>query len=179
MTAPRPHRRRTPPSLFPAPPSILLCHRCRRTPAMEGWRLCRTCYQATQGRTARPASADPARPGASTPASRTDAPPAAEYWISPEAGASVTGTVIRLPAPNIANGTYLYLRRDLGRTVGLHATSRRGHTVLERELHDQTVQVGDVIQVTFHGWRTTTGGERQYRDERVQIIQRRGQAAVS
>ncbi len=77
-------------------------------------------------------------------------------------GETVEGAVERLPQPGTTHGNRLFLRTPIG-VVGLNATSRTGHTVLERLLIDLVIEVGESVSITFEGWRSTVTGRREYR----------------
>jgi hypothetical protein len=93
-------------------------------------------------------------------------------WLDPVEGEMITGQVIALPARGVYAGTRLFLRTDTGETIAIAAAARRGWTVIERSLTDQQIRVGDRIAVTFLGWRRTADGEQQYRNVRLQILER-------
>jgi hypothetical protein len=78
-------------------------------------------------------------------------------------GEIVEGEVARLPQPAAFCGSRLFLVRKPNDTIAITASGRRGHTVLERELHEQQVRVGDRVAIRFYGMRTTVDGERSYR----------------
>jgi hypothetical protein len=83
-------------------------------------------------------------------------------------GESAAGTVLRLPAWNAVNGTWLFLRTTQ-ETVCIPASAKRGHTVLARLLEDEHVAVGDHVTVAYLGKRRTADGEREYRDYRLEV----------
>ena len=79
-----------------------------------------------------------------------------------EEGETISGTVLRLPAPNVFNGNRLFLKTQ-DEVIGLRATARTGHTVLKRELTGLRVRVDDRITITYKGKRPTFDGTREYR----------------
>lgn len=84
-------------------------------------------------------------------------------------GQTLTGAVLRLPTPNAFNGNRLFLNTEDG-VVGLRATARSGHTVLERELESLRVRVGDRISILYLGKRPTFDGKREYRLYEVGLL---------
>ncbi len=86
-------------------------------------------------------------------------------------GESVTGVVLRLPAPGAKRGTRLLLDAGGGH-VELFASASRGHAVLAGELERQRVAVGDTIRIRSYGWRETRDRECRYRLELVQVLSR-------
>jgi hypothetical protein len=86
-----------------------------------------------------------------------------------EDGETIVGIVVFVPRSGAFQGNRLFLKTD-GGTVGFDATSRRGHTVLERELERQTVKPGDRVRITRHGFRVTQDGEHTYRDYSVEVV---------
>jgi hypothetical protein len=79
-------------------------------------------------------------------------------------GESVTGRVVRLPKRGAFNGSRVFIATR-AEIVGLHATAKTGHTVLERQL--KGIGVGDLITIINHGLRMTRDGERYYRHYEV------------
>lgn len=79
------------------------------------------------------------------------------------------GIVERLPSAGGFHGRRLFVRVDSGAVLALVASAKLGHTVLERELAKQRIQVGDDIRVTFAGWRKSAA-EHQYRDYKIERI---------
>lgn len=79
-------------------------------------------------------------------------------------GESITGRVLRKPTARAFNRSRVFIGTP-NEVIGMHATAKTGHTVLERELQD--IDPGDRVTVTFLGWRTTTDGERSYRHYEV------------
>lgn len=75
-------------------------------------------------------------------------------------GESITGRVVRLPSPGAFNGSRVFVATP-SEVVGLQATAKTGHTVLERKL--ESIEHGDLVTITFHGKRPTADGEREYR----------------
>ncbi len=90
------------------------------------------------------------------------------HWRAHELveGESISGVVLRLPTPGAFNGRRVFIATPED-VVGLHATAKTGHTVLEREL--EHVRPGDRVTITNHGWRDTADGERSYRDYMVEV----------
>ena len=84
-------------------------------------------------------------------------------------GETLVGTVARLPRDGAFNGGSVFLELDDGEIVAIHATAKKGHTVLERLLGD--VRVGDRVAITYHGRRTTADGERSYRSYSLNILE--------
>jgi hypothetical protein len=80
-------------------------------------------------------------------------------------GESITGTVLRLPTPGAFNGSRLFIGMP-DEVVGITATAKSGHTLLERGLRH--VAVGDKITITYRGKRVTVDGERSYRHYEVE-----------
>jgi hypothetical protein len=76
-------------------------------------------------------------------------------------GETIVGTILRLPTPGAFCGSRLFIGNYPDEVLGIPATAKKGHTVLEREL--EGYQPGDRISVTYDGWRTTADGERKYR----------------
>ena len=91
--------------------------------------------------------------------------PRHEPWRSHELleGERIEGQVVRLPAPGVFNGNKLFLRQPSGEVIAIPATADRGHTVLERRLHDLAISPGDWISIRYAGKRSTADGERTYR----------------
>ena len=91
--------------------------------------------------------------------------PRHEPWRSHELleGERIEGQVVRLPAPGVFNGNKLFLRQPSGEVIAIPATADRGHTVLERSLHDLAISPGDWISIRYAGKRSTADGERTYR----------------
>lgn len=79
-------------------------------------------------------------------------------------GDDFSGVIVKLPTPRDFNGSRLFLDTSAG-VIGIHATAKRGHTLLERAL--EGFQVGDRIRIVFHGMRTTADGGRSYRHYEV------------
>jgi hypothetical protein len=82
-------------------------------------------------------------------------------------GETFTGRVLRLPVPGAFHGSRLFVVNP-DEVIGLRATSKSGFSVLERELTH--VDVGDKVEIVFHGWRTTRDGERRYRHYEVRVL---------
>ena len=79
-------------------------------------------------------------------------------------GETVSGTIVRLPMPGVANGSRLFIQTTTGQPaeyVAIPAAGRVGWSVLARRLSG--AKPGDRISVTFKGWRVTRDG-RRYRD---------------
>jgi hypothetical protein len=89
------------------------------------------------------------------------APPAARYRELSD-GEVISGEVVRLPMWAAVGGTRLFLRTAT-ETVAIPATGKRGQTVLERELAEKRVRVGDHITIVYLGKRQTLNGKRIYR----------------
>ena len=83
-------------------------------------------------------------------------------------GERVVGTVVRLPRGGTFNGGSVFLEVG-GEVIGVPASARKGHTVLERLL--SAVCVGDVVEITFKGERVTADGGRRYRDYALSVLQ--------
>ena len=83
-----------------------------------------------------------------------------------EEGESISGMGLRLPTPESFNGRRVFIATP-EEVVGVLATAKAGHTVLEREL--EHVRPGDRVTIKNHGWRATADGERSYRDYTVEI----------
>ena len=75
-------------------------------------------------------------------------------------GETITGTVVRLPERGAFCGSRVFIAAR-GEVVGLSATAKVGHTLLERELTH--IEAGDKVSITYFGKRTTVDGEREYR----------------
>jgi hypothetical protein len=86
-------------------------------------------------------------------------------------GQKVTGEVVRLPERGAHAGTKLLLDRG-DEVVAFSATAKRGWAVLERQLADQQVRVGDQVAIAFVGWRETRDGARRYRLVTVDVLAR-------
>lgn len=82
-------------------------------------------------------------------------------------GESITGVVLRKPTPTAFNGSRLFLGTS-DEVIGIHATAKSGHTVLERELQD--IEHGDRVTITYHGKRLTGDGEREYRFYKLERV---------
>lgn len=91
--------------------------------------------------------------------------PLDEPWHAYELadGETITGTVVRLPTRAADNATRLFLRLPDRRVIGIPASARKGHTLLERQLEDLEVIVGDTLTIVYAGKRRTADGEREYR----------------
>lgn len=85
-------------------------------------------------------------------------------------GEILEGTVMRLPTPGTRNGNRAFIFTNDG-LLGIPATARKGHSVLERELPELEVRVGDDVVITYNGMRNTADGERRYRHY---TVERRG-----
>ncbi len=84
-------------------------------------------------------------------------------------GESIAGVVVKLPRRDEYQGNRLWIDRG-DETISIAATSRRGHTVLERELIRQRVRVGHRIRVRYLGMVQTYNGGRSYRDYELGVI---------
>ena len=105
--------------------------------------------------------------------------PRRDSWepVELNAGDRIVGTVEQLPTRAAFEGHRLFLRQRGPRggtfVVGLYATAKRGHTLLEQKLRELGVQVGDQIGVRYGGKRRTADGEREYRGYEVWLVCRR------
>lgn|GEM_PF-6842757 len=79
-------------------------------------------------------------------------------------GESISGVVLRKPTARAFNGSRVFIGTP-DEVIGMHATAKTGHTVLERELQD--IDPGDQVTITFFGKRQTWDGEREYRFYKV------------
>ena len=85
-------------------------------------------------------------------------------------GETIVGVIERLPKENALGGNSLYLNTGAER-ISIHATAKRGHTVLERRLDELGVKVGDRISIHYTGKRSTANGEREYRHYTAWLMQ--------
>jgi hypothetical protein len=88
-------------------------------------------------------------------------------------GETAHGEVLRLPRPGGFAGNSLVLGTRNGSDRGIRvlpASAKKGHTVLANELGDQGVKVGEWVEITYLGRRTTRDGQRSYRDYDVKVV---------
>jgi hypothetical protein len=71
-------------------------------------------------------------------------------------GELLEGEVVRLPRRGAHHGTRLFIRTEQG-VRAVAATSRRGHTILARELERQSIQEGDMVKVVWYWGETAEG----------------------
>ena len=92
-------------------------------------------------------------------------------------GDTLVGNVVALPARGAHSENRMFLE-TLDRVVSIPASGRVGWVVLERELQDHSVQVGDRVRVTFKGWRRSNMTGNPYRWATVDVLRRVAQEAV-
>lgn len=83
-------------------------------------------------------------------------------WVARELdeGETITGVVLRLPTRGAFNGSRVFIAMP-DEVLGIPATSKVGHTLLERELRH--IEPGDKVSITYFGKRFTSDGLRAYR----------------
>ena len=91
----------------------------------------------------------------------------AEHW-DPKAGDTITGEVVRLPEPSVYRGRNLVLRTTEG-VVLVAASPSEGGTVIANALSRLDPVIGDVMAITFDGWRAATTSGRRYRMFEVEV----------
>ncbi len=82
----------------------------------------------------------------------------------------ISGRVRKLPNAGEYKGNRLWSQRPDVSVVSLPATSRKGHTVLERELVGQRVRVGSRVTITYLGVREACRETRRHRAYRLEVV---------
>lgn len=72
--------------------------------------------------------------------------------------------ILRKPTPAAFCGSFVFVGTP-DEVIGMRATAKSGHSVLEREL--RRVKVGDRVVITYFGKRPALGGSYLYRHYEV------------